>query len=151
MFKMTLRLHASIHARNCIATFPTDCIAALLINAINLHIHFVNINVCKPFWEDKKLCIRSKCKKQFDNFVYVFRINVILLTYQKFLHTILNLLQFKQTSSFVTGMGRMGVIKWEKATQCRPVHNIISSDFPKYNPQPWKFMVKCYTETLRCY
>ncbi|XP_053608113.1 uncharacterized protein LOC128673927 [Plodia interpunctella] len=37
-------------------------------------------------------------------------------------------------------MGRMGGIKWEKATQCRPVHNIISSDFPKYNPQPWKFM-----------
>ncbi|XP_013200534.1 uncharacterized protein LOC106143099 isoform X2 [Amyelois transitella] len=37
-------------------------------------------------------------------------------------------------------MGRMVGIKWEKATQCRPVHNIISSDFPKYNPQPWKFM-----------
>ncbi|CAH0700715.1 unnamed protein product [Spodoptera exigua] len=37
-------------------------------------------------------------------------------------------------------MGRMSGIKWEKATQCRPVHNIISSDFPKYNPQPWKFM-----------
>ncbi|XP_059059396.1 uncharacterized protein LOC131852698 [Achroia grisella] len=37
-------------------------------------------------------------------------------------------------------MGRMGVIKWEKATQCRPIHNIISSDFPRYNPQPWKFM-----------
>ncbi|KAJ0181747.1 hypothetical protein K1T71_002469 [Dendrolimus kikuchii] len=37
-------------------------------------------------------------------------------------------------------MGRMGGIKWEKASQCRPVHNIISSDFPKYNPQPWKFM-----------
>lgn len=35
----------------------------------------------------------------------------------------------------------MSGIKWEKATQCRPVHNIISSDFPKYNPQPWKFMV----------
>ncbi|PZC74688.1 hypothetical protein B5X24_HaOG207357 [Helicoverpa armigera] len=37
-------------------------------------------------------------------------------------------------------MGRMSGIKWEKATQCRPVHNIISSDFPRYNPQPWKFM-----------
>ncbi|CAH4004752.1 uncharacterized protein LOC123711612 [Pieris brassicae] len=37
-------------------------------------------------------------------------------------------------------MGRMAGIKWEKAMQCRPVHNIISSDFPKYNPQPWKFM-----------
>ncbi|XP_028175920.1 uncharacterized protein LOC135087882 [Ostrinia nubilalis] len=37
-------------------------------------------------------------------------------------------------------MGRMGGIKWEKASSCRPVHNIISSDFPKYNPQPWKFM-----------
>ena len=38
-------------------------------------------------------------------------------------------------------MGRMTGIKWEKAVQCRPIHNIISSDFPKYNPQPWKFMV----------
>ena len=37
-------------------------------------------------------------------------------------------------------MGRMGGIKWEKAARCAPVHNIISSDFPKYNPQPWKFM-----------
>ncbi|CAH2238120.1 jg18498 [Pararge aegeria aegeria] len=37
-------------------------------------------------------------------------------------------------------MGRMSGIKWERASQCRPVHNIISSDFPKYNPQPWKFM-----------
>ncbi|XP_045764724.1 uncharacterized protein LOC123866957 [Maniola jurtina] len=37
-------------------------------------------------------------------------------------------------------MGRMSGIKWERATQCRPVHNIISSDFPKYNPQQWKFM-----------
>ncbi|XP_046961229.1 uncharacterized protein LOC124530905 [Vanessa cardui] len=37
-------------------------------------------------------------------------------------------------------MGRMAGIKWEKTIQCRPVHNIISSDFPKYNPQPWKFM-----------
>ncbi|XP_073941602.1 uncharacterized protein isoform X2 [Choristoneura fumiferana] len=34
----------------------------------------------------------------------------------------------------------MGGIKWEKAQRCAPVHNIISSDFPKYNPQPWKFM-----------
>ncbi|CAH0726605.1 unnamed protein product, partial [Brenthis ino] len=38
-------------------------------------------------------------------------------------------------------MGRMTGIKWEKAVQCRPIHNIISSDFPKYNPQPWKFML----------
>ncbi|XP_028036273.1 uncharacterized protein LOC114247486 [Bombyx mandarina] len=37
-------------------------------------------------------------------------------------------------------MGRMTGIKWEKSIQCRPIHNIISSDFPKYNPQPWKFM-----------
>ncbi|XP_063358808.1 uncharacterized protein LOC134648250 [Cydia amplana] len=37
-------------------------------------------------------------------------------------------------------MGRMGQIKWDKAQRCAPVHNIISSDFPKYNPQPWKFM-----------
>lgn len=33
-----------------------------------------------------------------------------------------------------------GQIKWEKSVRCAPVHNIISSDFPKYNPQPWKFM-----------
>lgn len=38
-------------------------------------------------------------------------------------------------------MGRMTGLKWDKTIQCRPVHNIISSDFPKYNPQPWKFMV----------
>ncbi|XP_063376112.1 uncharacterized protein LOC134663624 [Cydia fagiglandana] len=37
-------------------------------------------------------------------------------------------------------MVRMGTIKWEKAQRCAPVHNIISSDFPRYNPQPWKFM-----------
>ncbi|XP_049867557.1 uncharacterized protein LOC126367807 [Pectinophora gossypiella] len=37
-------------------------------------------------------------------------------------------------------MGRMTGIKWDKAQLCRPNHNIISSDFPKYNPQPWKFM-----------
>ncbi|KAI5641579.1 hypothetical protein NE865_06336 [Phthorimaea operculella] len=37
-------------------------------------------------------------------------------------------------------MPRMGGIKWDKAVLCRPNHNIISSDFPKYNPSPWKFM-----------
>ncbi|KAJ2953531.1 hypothetical protein O0L34_g1133 [Tuta absoluta] len=37
-------------------------------------------------------------------------------------------------------MGRMSGIKWDKAVLCRPNHNIISSDFPKYNPYPWKFM-----------
>ncbi|CAK1549793.1 unnamed protein product [Leptosia nina] len=37
-------------------------------------------------------------------------------------------------------MGRMSGIKWEKSARCAPVHNIISSDFPKYNPTPWKFM-----------
>ncbi|KPJ11758.1 hypothetical protein RR48_08064 [Papilio machaon] len=36
-------------------------------------------------------------------------------------------------------MGRRASIKWEKSTLCRPIHNIISSDFPKYLPQPWKF------------
>lgn len=39
-------------------------------------------------------------------------------------------------------MGRMAGIKWEKSARCAPIHNIISSDFPKYNPQPWKFMVR---------
>ncbi|VVC91883.1 unnamed protein product [Leptidea sinapis] len=37
-------------------------------------------------------------------------------------------------------MVRMAGIKWERAVECRPNHNIISSDFPKYCPQPWKFM-----------
>lgn len=45
-------------------------------------------------------------------------------------------------------MGRMTGIRWEKSILCRPNHNIISSDFPKYIPQPWKFTVSIIKNKL---